>query len=84
MHGEETVPSGSGFGKTGQLRVNQRKQSPPSDHIKTINAKWFKDLNTRHGTTKLLEKNMGKLFSNINHSNIFLDHLPKQKKYMQK
>ena len=25
MHGEETVPSASGFGKTGQLHVNQRK-----------------------------------------------------------
>jgi len=25
MHGEETVPSGSGFGKTGQLHINQRK-----------------------------------------------------------
>ena len=43
-------------------------------HIK-INSKWPKDLNT-----KLLEKNIGKIFSNLNYSNIFLDQSPKAKK----
>ena len=40
-----------------------------------INSKWPKDLNI-----KLLEKNIGKIFSNLNYSNIFLDQSPKAKK----
>ena len=43
-------------------------------HIK-INSKWPKDLNI-----KLLEENIGKIFSNLNYSNIFLDQSPKAKK----
>ena len=44
-----------------------------------VNSKWFKDLHMRHDTIKLLEENMGKIFSDINHSNIFLDDSPKAK-----
>ena len=42
-----------------------------------INSKWFKDLNVRHDTIKLLKENIGKTFLDKNHSNIFLDQSPK-------
>ena len=39
------------------------------------NSKWFKDLNVRSETTKLLEENKS-MFFDIGLSNIFLDHSP--------
>ena len=36
-----------------------------------INSKWFRDLNERHDTIKLLEENISKTLLDINHSNIF-------------
>jgi len=38
-----------------------------------INSKWIKDLNIRLETIKLLEKNIGKALSNINHSRILYE-----------
>ena len=42
-----------------------------------INSKWIKDLNVRPETTKLLEENIGKTLSDLNHSRILCDLLPR-------
>ena len=42
-----------------------------------INSKWLEDLNIRHDTIKLLEEIIGKTFSDVNHTNVFLGQSPK-------
>ena len=42
-----------------------------------INSKWIKDLNISPDTTKLLEENIGRMFYDINHSNILFNPSPR-------
>ena len=42
-----------------------------------INSKWIKDLNVGPETVKLLEENIGKTLSEINHSRILYDPPPR-------
>ena len=49
-----------------------------------INSKWIKDLKVRPGTITLLEKNIDKTLSDINHSRILCDPPPRVMEIKQK
>ena len=52
--------------------------------IHKINSKWIKDPNVRPETVKLLEENIGRTLSDINHSKILYDPPPRVMKIKAK
>ena len=49
-----------------------------------INSKWTEDLNVRLDTIKLLEENIGRILSDINHSKILYDPTPREMEIYKK
>ena len=49
-----------------------------------MNSNWIKDLNMRCETKNILEESIGSSFSDIGHSNIFLDMSPEAREIKAK
>ena len=60
----------------GKLDISQWLQHTLLPYRK-INSKWLKDLNIRHDTIKLPKEIIGKTFSDVHCTNVFLGKSPK-------
>ena len=80
----KTISLTSGAGKSGQPLVKRMKLEHFLTPYTKIHSKWIKDLNIRPETIKLLEDNIGKTLSNINHSRILYDPPPRILEIKQK
>ena len=58
-------------------QLSKKETRTLSNTIHKINAKWIKDRNIRPETIKLLEANIGKALSDINHNKILYDPPPR-------
>ena len=73
------------LGKLDSCMLISEIRLPSLTPYKKIDSKWFKNLNKRLDTIKLLEENIGKTaFLDLNQINIFLNQSPKAKEIRAK